>query len=240
MYFIIFKSMEKNYFIGNNISGKQNLLMSSLSKFYIKQKNLDKILPILKGKSEISLRIIDWFVTNYSKKNNIVYFLENKKDKKSPKNKTIKKKKSSRYSTINNNKFPAQFIVYLNYKSQLKAYSKKQFDPFCRRDRIEFFHNQTESIITTVGQLNFFRWALDNEIISYIKDNLDKIESDMNFNIRKTNKQEENKNKSKKISKNLSECLSSKKPERKKRKELSTSATNTINKHQINITLDFE
>jgi hypothetical protein len=38
----------------------------------------------------------------------------------------------------------------------------------------------------------------------------------MNFNIRKTNKQEENKNKSKKISKNLSECLSSKKPERKK------------------------
>ena len=60
--------MEKNYFIGNNISGKQNLLMSSLSKFYIKQKNLDKILPILKGKSDISLRIIDWFVINYSKK----------------------------------------------------------------------------------------------------------------------------------------------------------------------------
>jgi len=231
--------MEKNYFIGNNISGKQNLLMSSLSKFYIKQKNLDKILPILKGKSDISLRIIDWFVTNYSKKNNIVYFLENRRLKTSPKNKTIKKKKSLNYSEINNNKFPSQFIVYLNYKSQLKAYSKKQFDPFCRRDRIEFFYNSAESIITTVGQLNFFRWALENEIISYIKNNLEKIESDMNFNIRKSIKLEDNKNKSKKITKTLNECIS-KKPERKKRKELSTSATNTINKHQINITLDFE
>ena len=63
-----------------------------------------------------------------------------------------KKKKSSTYSTINNTKYPSQFIVYLNYKSQLKAYSKKQFDPFCRRDRIEFFYNDNESIITTVGQ----------------------------------------------------------------------------------------
>ena len=196
-----------------------DLLMNKLKEFYKNEEHIDTLINIVSGNSEIALRDIDWLCTNYSKKYNVIY--------------NIKEEKND--EIINK-----RFILYINYRSQLKAYTKEFFDPFCRRDRIEFFYNDNESIITTVGQLNFFRWALENEIISYIKDNLDKIETDMNFNIRKTNKQEDNKNKSKKISKNLSECLSTKKPERKKRKELSTSATNTINKHQINITLDFE
>ena len=52
---------------------KQDLLMSSLKAFFLKSDNLKIIMPILKGDSEISLRVIDWFVTNYSKKNNIFY-----------------------------------------------------------------------------------------------------------------------------------------------------------------------
>ena len=49
---------------------KQNeLLLNNLTKYYSDNDfvQLDKILNILKGESEISLRIIDWFVTNYSK-----------------------------------------------------------------------------------------------------------------------------------------------------------------------------
>ena len=87
--------------------------MESLTIFYREKDNLDIFLPIINGESKISLRLLDWFVTNYSKKNNINYIL---------------KKKSK---NIN-------FIVYLDYKAQLKAYSKKQFDPFCRRKELVY------------------------------------------------------------------------------------------------------
>ena len=96
--------------MSSNITCKKDLLMTSLTDFY-KKDNISKILPIVNGNSDISLRVIDWFVTNYAKKNNTTYDLFYEK------NKEILSK---------------QFIVYLNYKSQLKAYSKKQFDPFCR------------------------------------------------------------------------------------------------------------
>ena len=134
-------TFEKN----NNISSKKDLLMESIIQFFAIKENLDKVKYIINGndsknKNKISLRILDWFVTNYSKKYNISYGV-----------------------TLNNKK--KNFIVYLDYKSQLKAYSKKQFDPFCRRERILFFDHEGKEIITTVGQLNFFRWALENKII---------------------------------------------------------------------------
>ena len=102
----------------------------------------------------VSLRLIDWFVTNYSKKNNII----------------ITKEK-------NNNII--HFNVYLSYRAQLKAYSKQLFDPFRRRDRITFFYDSTNSIETTIGQLNMFRWIIQNDILDYIYNNIENIEYDM-------------------------------------------------------------
>ena len=183
-----------------NLSSKQNMLMTNLYKFYETPDHVDIILPILKGEIRISLRIIDWFVTNYSKKHNIIY--------------TVNKYKNGK--SIKEN-----FSVHLNYKNQLKAYSKKQFDPFCRRERIHFYYNKENYLITTVGQLNFFRWIIDNNIINYMSDNIDIIENDMTDNINKHYK-------SKKVNK------------RRKRKELSVSATKTLNKHKLNIVLDFD
>ena len=110
----------------NKILCKQDLLMYSLTSFFTDEQNLGCFLPIINGQSKISLRIIDWFVTNYAKKHNISYYITQ--------DNSIK-----------------QFIVYLNYKSQLKAYSKKTFDPFCRRERIGFYYNNNEELITTVG-----------------------------------------------------------------------------------------
>ena len=139
------------------IINSKDLLMISLSKFYINKSNINKILPILdsqaveNSENKISLRLIDWFVTNYSKKNN-----------------TIIKKTGSQH-----------FNVYLSYRSQLKAYSKQLFDPFRRRDRITFFYDVDKSIETTIGQLNMFRWILQNDIIDYINVNFSEIESDM-------------------------------------------------------------
>ena len=201
------------------LSTKQGLLMKPLTDFYKNNKNIHTIIPILNGTHPISLRIIDWFVTNYSKKHNISYIISNGSKKE-------------------------QFIVYLNYKNQLKAYSKKQFDPFCRRSRIKYIYDGDKYVVTTVGQLNFFRWALENDIIAYIETNLEEIETDMNQNIRKNyNKSKTKKSKSKSKNKSKTKTTSTSIPttnsKRKKRRELSVSATKCVNKHQYAVTLDF-
>ena len=180
-----------------NISSKKDLLMQSLINFFATKENLDKVIPIITGKSKISLRILDWFVTNYSKKNNISYEIE-----------------------LNNKK--KNFIVYLDYKSQLKAYSKKQFDPFCRRERISFFDHSNTELVTTVGQLNFFRWAIETNIINYIIENFSLIENDMNNSLRNLYKKTEGDS------------------NRRKRTELSISATKTVNKHDVSIIVQFD
>jgi hypothetical protein len=80
----------------------------------------------------------------------------------------------------NGSKPERRFKVYLDYKLNLKAYSKKRFDPFCRWDRIAFPYLNNSYIQTTVGQLNFFKWAIDNQVIHYIEANYRDIEYDMN------------------------------------------------------------
>lgn len=136
------------------IIDSKDLLMMSLSKFYNTKGNIGKIVPVIEGTANISLRLIDWFVTNYSKKYNTVI-------------------------TKSHNNNVIHFNVYLSYRSQLKAYSKQLFDPFRRRDRITFMYDKDKTIETTIGQLNFFRWIMQNEIVDYINSNIKMIESDM-------------------------------------------------------------
>jgi hypothetical protein len=138
---------------------KQELIVSSLQRFYCGRDDKEEILKLLEGTSEISLRLIDWFVTNYAKQHNISYILNSQ-----------------------------EFLVYTNYKSQLKAYSKKLFDPFCRRERIMFQIPGQPMFQTTVGKLNFFRWALEKGILDYIKLNMAKIETAMNASSREMQK----------------------------------------------------
>jgi hypothetical protein len=57
------------------LSSKDDLLRIKLLSFYKDQKNLDILLPIILQKTRLSLRSLDWFVTNYCKKNNINYLL---------------------------------------------------------------------------------------------------------------------------------------------------------------------
>ena len=139
----------------DKLNTKEKLLMMSLQRFYKIHDNIDRFFQIINGDTVLSLRLIDWFVTNYSKKKNIQF-------------------------NIMKNGIPHVFIVYLDYKSQLKAYSKKQFDPFCRRTRIVIQNYKGENIETTVGQLNFFKWAITNNILEYIQENLKEIDYDMN------------------------------------------------------------
>ena len=117
--------------------------------------------------------------------------------------------------------------MHLDYKNQLKAYSKKSFDPFCRRERINFIYGKGCELLTTVGQLNFFRWAIENSIIDYISTRLDEIEADMNSSLRsgEGNIDEPKKEETEK--------------KRRKRHELSISASKSVSKHNVKITVEF-
>jgi hypothetical protein len=199
------------------LEGKNRLLMDSLVKFFRNGNNIDHMLPIINSDSKISLRIIDWFVTNYAKKKDISY--------------TIKR----------NGNETEQFIVHSSYKAQLKAYSKKQFDPFCRRERIPFEYKQGGSITTTVGQLNFFRWAIENNVLAYIQKNLSDIDDDMNQSYRNIyNKKNQSKKNNKKGGNGKKDDQEQTTKVRRKRHELSVSATKSISKYDVVITLKFE
>lgn len=136
------------------ISCNNDMLLLSLGKFYSIKNNVIQLINIVEGTYSISLRLIDWFVTNFSKKNNTVII-----------------------KNVNNDVI--HFNVYLSYRSQLKAYSKQQFDPFRRRDRMNFYFEKDKFVETTVGQLNFFRWVIQNDILDYIEQHSTAIEDDM-------------------------------------------------------------
>ena len=186
------------------------LLLESLHKFYRKPYNRDKVMSVLKGSPTISLRSIDWFITNYSKKNNTYYIIYEENDG------------SPSFLDVNN-KYRSNMNVFHSYKSQLKAYSKRRFDPFCRRDRLLFQIDDDHSVETTIGQLNFFKWAISNLIIDYIEDYKDEIEHDMNTSLK------------------LMKANSDKKDgSRKKRQELSLSATRGLKKNHVSIEISFD
>jgi len=135
----------------NKIHCKQELIVNSLQRFYAGRSDIAEIVTLLQGTSEISLRVIDWFVTNYAKTHSTAYILDGQ-----------------------------EFLVYRDYKSQLKAYSKKLFDPFCRRERIYFQVPNHPAFVTTVAKLNFFRWAIEKNILKYIQEHQEAIEKEMN------------------------------------------------------------
>jgi len=184
----------------NNYTTQNDLLLNNLLDFYKDEKNLDRMLQIITGESRISLRIVDWFATNYAKKYYTLYTIEECE-----------------------NNVKRRFKVYVDYKLKLKAYSKKRFDPFCRWDRISIPYKGDKYIETTIGQLNFFKWALENHVIDYIEKNYETIEKDMNCR-NSTSKRKEIVDNSK---------------TRKKREELSVSATKSIKKEKVEILVQF-
>jgi hypothetical protein len=179
---------------------QNDLLLNNLMDFYKNEEYLDKMLKIITGDSKISLRIVDWFATNYAKKYYTLYTIED------------------------NNDNVKRFKVYFDYKLKLKAYRKRRFDPFCRWERISIPYKGDKYIETTIGQLNFFKWAIENKVVNYIEENYETIEKDMNTR-NSTSKRKELKIDNTKT--------------RKKREELSISATKSIKKEEVEIVVQF-
>ena len=208
-------------------STQNNLLLKNLMKFYQTdidgvyniENNFDKMLKIITGDSKISLRIIDWFTTNYAKKNFTIYILNGQR-----------------------------FKVYDDYKLKLKAYSKKRFDPFCRYQKISIPYREGKFIETTIGQLNFFKWSIENKIVDYIEEHYDIIEKDMNSRNSASKRKEmmnkaiEEQNQLQQSTNNVtntSQQMNIACKTRKKREELSVSATKSIKKEKVEIVVQF-
>ena len=183
-----------------------DILLTNLHNYYKNKENMNKLLEVI-NENKVSLRIIDWFVTNYSKKKNIYYEI-------------YKNNIDDLTFQSDNNILYKQFNTYYSYKSQLKSFNKKKFDPFCRKNRIIFECENGNKIETTVGQLNFFKWAIDNLVIEYIINNYSDIENDMNECTTKIKQKKE---------------LNG----RKQRQELSKSASRGLNLNNRKVILDF-
>jgi hypothetical protein len=207
--------------VKNRVQCKQDQIVTWLQEFYSLKENVDKLLPILQGKSPISLRLVDYFVTNYAKKTNASYMLNEK-----------------------------HFLVYFNYKRELNAYSKRLFDPFCRRERIMFESRGVEAFMTTVGQLNFFRWFLEKGIFNYMMENREVIEKDMNSTLKnhysRSNstisdsvKSEEGSGTTETSNSSLDTVATQSPKSRKKRCELTQSAMKKVNVHECEVIVSF-
>jgi hypothetical protein len=146
-----------------------NELMKQIEAFFSKPEHMGKLLPLLEGKSRISLRFIEWFVTVYAAKKTIDWFVNDE-----------------------------HFILYNDYQNKMHHNKKLRFDPFGRKWRkenkkikgnmkqvrvyygIHFYINDTDFIETTVAQLNFFKWFIEKQVLEYIIDNYDTLAKEMN------------------------------------------------------------
>ena len=169
----ITESSKLNNIILNNINitSQENNIIKSFINFYENNEFTNIFIYLISQNSPISIRLIDHFITKYSK----IY--------------------KTNYKLKENN-IEQTFNVYTSYKQQLKAYQKKYFDPFSRGERIPFFINDIY-IITTISQLNFFKWFISKKIYDYVLENRNHIDNDMNQKTRIINKTKKISNKPK-------------------------------------------
>ena len=149
------------------------------------------------GDGPVSLRLMEWFVTNYAKENNVYYHTPEMRC----------------------------FNVFLNYKSQLRAYNKRYFDPFCRNERTIICDSEGNEVETTVGQANFFRWVIDNHVLEWAKDHSADIERHMVAAARERDETDSGER--------------SRTGRRRRRGEISKSATRKMNHTREEITICF-
>lgn len=236
-----FQLINKN----ENFLSKELDILKRIGNFFNTNiKYIKTMLSIIEGKSNISIRVLDWFVANYSKKNDTYY-------------------------KLNYNGKENLFYIHIEYKNQLNGYKKDYFDPFCRKKKLIYYYQSDKkdiNFITSIGQLNFFQWAISKKIIMYVENNLDFIEEDMKItnklnrirkqHIHALNNSDDDESDNYEIISSpdpmicSSETVSSfcigqlndeKEIKKKKRQQLSKSAyTSGIKKSHIKIRLDFE
>ena len=138
----------------NDFKAKELLHYKMLNDFFnnCTINEIQLIINIIHGNHLISLRFLDWFVTRYCYLYKLVINVDN---------------------IYNNEK---DFNINISYKAQLKSFKKKYFDPFRRKKKFYYSNNKKDIIfLTTLGQLNFFKWIIINDILKYTETNFSLI-----------------------------------------------------------------
>lgn len=128
------------------------------------------LLQVVRQTFPISIRLVDWFVTNYTKENAVHYVITSDDG-------------SSRV-----------FDVHLDYCSVLRALGRNGFDPFRRGIRSIVTLPDETSIETTVAQISFWHWAHKNRVLEHLKSQIHVVEKHMSLQLEK-GKERKRKNK---------------------------------------------
>ncbi len=190
-----------------NFNKREIYFYNMIDKFYrlCDEECINKMINIINGVSPISLRILDWFVTRYSNKKKILININDE-----------------------------IIDVHISYKAQLKSYKKKYFDPFKRREKFNYkFKGTNLNIHTTIGQLNFFRWAIENNIIQYVEDNYDVVSKEMNI----SNKDDKKRKKEKVINKTVNKIMNN---DNKINNNIGINVAKKIENEHVKIILTFD
>jgi uncharacterized protein (UPF0216 family) len=140
---------------------RQQLIEINKTNFYTKDENIRKVVQLNDENSDAPrLRAYDWAVTNYAKGH--------------PKSMLLQKK-GQRATIVDPN---------LSYEGELRRHHRLLFDPFRRGTHIFF---EIDGLIhrTTVGQLTFIKWCMENEVDQYVENNLVDIRQHMSSASRK-------------------------------------------------------
>jgi hypothetical protein len=181
-------------------SQKQLCYYKMVDRFF-KKSTLEinkKMVDIINANSIISLRVLEWVVTKSNKKSVNI--------------------------KIGDNEY---FSINIMYKAQLKSYKKKNFDPFRRDKKFYYSYDQlddTKKVLTTLGQLNFFKWATSNKIIDYVEKHYEDINRSM-INYNKEEKIKKTEKKKKKV-----EIVTTKTKNKQNEKRTSTNSNNSNKK----------
>jgi len=137
--------------LATSFSRKDEVLLSSVLLWFNEEESrVQTFSDIVHHKNGLSLRIIDWLITNFTKSFSVA---------------------------IESDGLPRN--LHRDYHKNLSAHNKKNFDPFARRRRIHIVLFGKEERVSTIGQLNFFRWFLSKNLVGFLLENKTVIEKHM-------------------------------------------------------------
>lgn len=135
----------------NSLSRKDQVLLGSVLQWYNEDESRVRTFSdIVTHKNGLSLRIIDWLITNFSKTVSVA---------------------------IESDGLPRS--LRRDYDKNLSAHNKKNFDPFARRRKIRIVLFGKDHRMSTIGQLNFFRWFITKNLTGFLLENKSVIEKHM-------------------------------------------------------------
>jgi hypothetical protein len=208
----------------SQFEGREHRIMRPLLEFFSHNANFKQFLDVVVFKTRnLPLRLLDWFVTNYSKKNDVCYKIKRP------------------------NGILETFRVYRSYRAQLKGSKKKEFDPFCRGETITLEYEspvdgEKVAFETAICQLKFFKWAIENLVLDYVETNYNPIYEDMKLNNSKSSKEtleSANVATAEEQAQAIVDESIKKQTERKRKTELSKSIYQKIHVSNQPITFDF-